>query len=279
MKTKFLLIIACAFGLIANAQLLEIQSVKKLPVSIDDEMKVAGFSPVGDYILLTNDVDQGLIRYDLATGVQTQLTDALGAGWAVKISKDGQNIVYREMTIGADKLVKHDIVKMNMVKKEATTIATAQRDMTNLVHANNANSITINEDLHMVLVHNGKNIVLTPNGVEAAYNWASISPNGQNIVYYVSGTGCFVCDIKGQNVRRIARHCRAPQWYNDNIIIGMEDEDDGKYLVASAVVAYDLQGKGQILVNKENMALYPYATEGKIAFSNAAGEIFLMSVK
>lgn len=276
---KLLLIAACAFGMMANAQLLEIQSVKKLPVSTDSEMKVAGFSPVGDYLLLTDDVDKGLVRYDLSTGVQTQLTDAMGAGWAVKISKDGQNIVYREMTIGADKLVKHDIVKMNMVKKEASVVAKAQRDMTNLVHANNANSITINQDLHMVLVHNGKNIVLTPNGKDEAYNWASISPNGQNILYYVSGMGCFVCDIKGQNPRRIAQDCRAPQWYNDNIIIGMADEDDGKFLTASAIVAYDLQGKGQILINKENMALYPYAAEGKIAFSNAAGEVFLMTVK
>ena len=265
--------------MLANAQLLEIQSVKKLPVSTGEEMKVAGFSPAGDYILLTNDIDKGLIRYDLATGAQTQLTDALGAGWAVKISNDGQNIVYREITIGEDKLVKHDIVKMNVEKKEASVIAQAQRDMTNLVHANNANSVTINEDLHMVVVKNGKNIVLTPNGNEEAYNWASISPDGKSILYYVSLKGCYVCDINGNNVQFVARHCRAPQWYNNNIIIGMADEDDGKFMTASAIVAYDLQGNGQILVNKENMAIYPYAVEGKIAFSNAGGEVFLMTVK
>lgn len=279
MKAKLLLIAACAFSMLANAQLLEIQSVKKLPVSTGEEMKVAGFSPAGDYILLTNDIDKGLIRYDLATGAQTQLTDALGAGWAVKISNDGQNIVYREITIGEDKLVKHDIVKMNVEKKEASVIAQAQRDMTNLVHANNANSVTINEDLHMVVVKNGKNIVLTPNGNEEAYNWASISPDGKSILYYVSLKGCYVCDINGNNVQFVARHCRAPQWYNNNIIIGMADEDDGKFMTASAIVAYDLQGNGQILVNKENMAIYPYAVEGKIAFSNAGGEVFLMTVK
>lgn len=279
MKAKLLLIVACAFSMLANAQLLEIQSVKKLPVSTGEEMKVAGISPAGDYVLLTNDVDKGLIRYDLATGAQTQLTDALGAGWAVKISKDGQDIVYREMTIGEDKLVKHDIVKMNMVKKEASVVAKEQRDMLNLVHANNANSVTINEDLHMVVVKNGKNIVLTPNGKEEAYNWASISPDGKSILYYVSLKGCYVCDINGNNVRFIARHCRAPQWYNNNIIVGMADEDDGKFLTASAIVAYNLQGQCQILVGKSNMALYPYAVEGKIAFSNAAGEVFLMNVK
>ena len=265
--------------MLANAQLLEIQSVKKLSVSTGEEMKVAGISPAGDYVLLTNDIDKGLIRYDLATGAQTQLTDALGAGWAVKISKDGKDIVYREMTIGEDKLVKHDIVKMNMVKKEASVVAKEQRDMLNLVHANNANSVTINEDLHMVVVKNGKNIVLTPNGKEEAYNWASISPDGKSILYYVSLKGCYVCDINGNNVRFVARHCRAPQWYNNNIIVGMADEDDGKFLTASAIVAYNLQGQCQILVGKSNMALYPYAVEGKIAFSNAAGEVFLMNVK
>ena len=276
---KLLLIAACAFGMMANAQLLEIQSVKKLPISTGEEMKVAGFSPAGDYILLTNDIDKGLIRYDLATGTQTQLTDALGAGWAVKISKDGQNIVYREMTIGEDKLVRHDIMKMNMAKQEKSVVAKAQRDMTNLVHANNANSVTINEDLHMVVVKNGKNIVLTPNGKEESYNWASISPDGKSILYYVALKGCYVCDLTGNNVQFVARHCRAPQWYNNNIIIGMADEDDGKFLTASAIVAYDLQGNGQILVNKENMAIYPYAVEGKIAFSNAGGEVYLMNVK
>ena len=276
---KLLLIAACAFGMMANAQLLEIQSVKKLPVSTGEEMKVAGFSPAGDYILLTNDIDKGLIRYDLATGTQTQLTDALGAGWAVKISRDGKDIVYREMTIGEDKLVRHDIMKMNMAKQETSVVAKAQRDMTNLVHANNANSVTINEDLHMVVVKNGKNIVLTPNGKEESYNWASISPDGKSILYYVALKGCYVCDLTGNNVQFVARHCRAPQWYNNNIIIGMADEDDGKFLTASAIVAYDLQGNGQILVNKENMALYPYAVEGKIAFSNAGGEVYLMNVK
>ena len=64
-----------------------------------------------------------------------------------------------------------------------------------------------------------------------------------------------------------------------NTIVGMADEDDGKFMTASAIVAYTLDGKSQILVNKENMAIYPYAVEGKIVFSNAGGEVYLMNVK
>lgn len=77
----------------------------------------------------------------------------------------------------------------------------------------------------------------------------------------------------------IADHCRAPQWYDNNTIIGMHDEDDGKYLTASAIVAYNLQGHKQILVNKEMMAIYPYAAKGQIAFSTASGDVYLMKVR
>ena len=279
MKKTILLCATCIISMFASAQLLEVVSTRQLPIHSGEELKVAGFSPKGNYLLLTNDVNNGLIRYDLATGAMNTITDASGAGWAVKISEDGQCIVYRERYMETDQLMKHNIVKYDMSDQKKAIVAKNQRNLNQLVHANGANSVTINEDLHMMLVHNGKNIVLAPNGTNEAYNWASISPDGQKILYYVSGRGCYTCDLKGGNVQYIADHCRAPQWYDNNTIIGMHDEDDGKYLTASAIVAYNLQGQKQILVNKEMMAIYPYAAEGQIAFSTAGGEIYLMKVK
>lgn len=279
MKKTILLCATCIISMFASAQLLEVVSTRQLPIHSGEELKVAGFSPKGDYLLLTNDVNNGLIRYDLATGATQTISEASGAGWSVKISEDGQCIVYRERYMETDQLMKHNIVKYDMSDQKKAIVAKSQRNLNQLVHANGANSVTINEDLHMMLVHNGKNIVLAPNGTNEAYNWASISPDGQKILYYVSGRGCYTCDLKGGNVQYIADHCRAPQWYDNNTIIGMHDEDDGKYLTASAIVAYNLQGQKQILVNKEMMAIYPYAAEGQIAFSTAGGEIYLMKVK
>ena len=279
MKKTILLCATCIISMFASAQLLEVVSTRQLPIHSGEELKVAGFSPKGNYLLLTNDVNNGLIRYDLATGATQTISEASGAGWSVKISEDGQCIVYRERYMETDQLMKHNIVKYDMSDQKKAIVAKSQRNLNQLVHANGANSVTINEDLHMMLVHNGKNIVLAPNGTNEAYNWASISPDGQKILYYVSGRGCYTCDLKGGNVQYIADHCRAPQWYDNNTIIGMHDEDDGKYLTASAIVAYNLQGQKQILVNKEMMAIYPYAAEGQIAFSTAGGEIYLMKVK
>ena len=279
MKKTILSIAACVMAMAASAQIFSIQSTQKLPVPQGTEWRVAGFSPAGDYILITDDTNSGLVRMDLANYATNVITNALGAGWAVQISKDGKDIVYREMTIGEDKLVRHDIIKHNFVANTRSVEAKAQRDMTNLVDKAAKQTVAINEDLHMVITRNGKTIVLTPNGAEEAYNWASISPDGKKILYYVSAKGCYVCDMYGQNVQYVARHCRAPQWYDNNTIVGMADEDDGTYMTASAIVAYTLDGKSQILVNKENMAIYPYAAEGKIVFSNAGGEIYMMQVK
>ena len=279
MKKTFLLIAACVVTMAASAQIFTIESTQKIPTPQGTEWKVAGFSPVGDYILITDDANSGLVRMDLATKATQVISQAPGAGWAVQISKDGQNIVYREMTIGEDKLVRHDIFRQNMATNKREAQATAQRDMTNLVDKVANQTIAINEDLHLVLTRNGKTIIITPNGTEEAYNWASISPDGKKILYYVSAKGCYVCDMNGQNVQFVARHCRAPQWYDNNTIVGMADEDDGTFMTASAIVAYTLDGKSQVLVNKENMAIYPYAAKGQIAFSNAGGEVFLMNVK
>lgn len=279
MKKTILSIAACVMAMAASAQIFSIQSTQKLPVPQGTEWRVAGFSPAGDYILITDDTNSGLVRMDLANYATNVITNAAGAGWAVQISKDGKDIVYREMTIGEDKLVRHDIIKHNFVANTRSVEAKAQRDMTNLVDKAAKQTVAINEDLHMVITRNGKTIVVTPNGAEEAYNWASISPDGKKLLYYVSAKGCYVCDMYGQNVQFVARHCRAPQWYDNNTIIGMADEDDGKFMTASAIVAYTLDGKNQILVNKENMAIYPYAVEGKIVFSNAGGEIYMMQVK
>ena len=276
---KTLLLIAIAFiSMVAHAQVLKIVSMQQIATPDRMEGKVVGISPKGDYLLLTDMSNTGLVRYDLASKTTTVITKAEGAGWDAKISQDGNKITYRQRHDN-NQLIRHDIMQYNVADGKAIVRQQAQRGTAQLVAADVNATISVNEDLHLVLTQNGKSIVLTPNGAEQAYNWPSISPDGSKILYYVSGRGCFVCDLKGNGVQKIANHCRAAQWYNNNTIVGMADEDDGKVLTASAIVLYTLDGKSQILVGKDMMAIYPFATEGKIAFSTAAGEMYLMQVK
>ena len=278
MRKTILLIAIALVSVIAQAQVLEIVSTRKVAAPDLQEGKVVGISPKGDYLLLTSMDNKGLVRYDLNTQATAIITEAEGAGWNVKISQDGSKITYRQRHDN-NPLIRYDIMQHNMTEGKAVVRAQAQRGTAQLVAADANSTVAVNEELHMVLNHNGKSIILTPNGTNEAYNWPSISPDGSKILYYVSGKGCFVCDINGNNVRKITNHCRAAQWYNNNTIVGMADEDDGTVLTASAIVVYTLDGKSQILVGKNTMAIYPFATEGKIAFSTAAGEMYVLNVK
>ena len=279
MKKTFLLTAACVFTMLAHAQILEVVSTQQLPTEAGKMWKVAGFSPVGDYILLTDSYDKGLIRYDLATQTRKVISEGVGAGWAVKISRDGKDIVYREKTIDANKITRSNIYKHSLVSNQRTMQAKAQVGMTEMVDKSAKVDITINTDLHMVLVRNGKNIVLTPNGANERYIDAKVSPDNQHIIYRVSGKGCYICDIDGNNVRFVASRCHAPQWYDNNTLVAMDYDDNGEQVTASGIVAYTLDGKSQVLVEKNQMAIFPHVAEGKIAYTNTKGELFLMTVK
>ena len=279
MKKTFFLMVACAISMLTHAQILEVVSTQQLPAEQGTMWKVAGFSPMGDYILLTDSYDKGLVRYDLATQTKKVISEGVGAGWAVKISKDGKNVVYREKTIDANKITRSNIYQHSLVSNQRSLQAKAQVGMTELVDKSAKVDITINTDLHIVLVRNGKNIVLTPSGANERYIDAKVSPDNKHIIYRVSGKGCYVCDLEGKNVRFLTSRCHAPQWYDNNTLVAMDYDDNGEQVTASGIVAYTLDGKSQVLVEKSQMAIFPQVANGKIAYTNTKGELFLMTVK
>ena len=96
MKKTMLFVAACLMSIAASAQILEVVSMQQLPIPVKAEMKVAGVSPAGDYVLLTSGTNQGLQRYDLESQTLTTLSEAAGAGYNVQVSNDGKEVVYRE---------------------------------------------------------------------------------------------------------------------------------------------------------------------------------------
>ena len=273
---KVYLFLALAIPMMASAQLLEVTSTERVAQNTD--AKVAAFSPTGDYLLLTNTSHQGLQRFDLASKQVTQITSADGAGYNVQIAKDGKQVVYREVTIDASKSRVSNIVRHDLVSKQSKVVAKKQQHLAAMVADAERPSFSI-KDQQLMITENGATRVFSPNGEQYSYHWASLSPNGQKVSYYISAVGCFVCDIDGKNIQFIAHSCYAPVWYNDNIIIASDTKDNGEVVLESAIVAYSLDGKKQVLTNGENIAVFPQATEGKIAYSTSEGEIYVMNIK
>ena len=278
MKKTMLFVAACLMSLAASAQVLEVVSMQQLPIAAQADMKVAGISPAGDYVLLTSGSNKGLQCYDMASQTLTTITEADGAGYNVQVSQDGKEVVYRETSFDRNNLRQNKIIRMNMSNQRQNVVARGQRDMKLMVTSDNLTTVTI-ADRKIVLKHNGLSTTLAPNGMNESYIWPSVSPDGSKICYYVAGKGCFVANIDGSNPLFIARACRAAKWYNNNTLIAMADEDDGHFTTASAIVAYTLDGKMQTLTNSNMIAMYPYAAENAIVFSTIEGKTYMLNIK
>jgi outer membrane protein assembly factor BamB len=273
---KVYLFLALAIPMMASAQLLEVSSTQLVASKAD--AKVAAFSPNGDYLLLTNTSHQGLQRFDLTSEQVTPITTADGAGYNVQIAQDGKQIVYREVVTDANQVRHSNIVRLNMEGKQRQMVAKNQRSLEAMAVEMERPSFSI-KDRQLMMTVNGETKVFSPNGQQYSYHWASLSPNGKKVSYYISSVGCFVCDIDGKNIQFIGHNILAPVWYNDNILVGCDTKDNGEVVLESVIVAYSLDGQKQVLTNGEQIAVFPKAADGKIAYSTSEGEIYIMNVK
>ena len=279
MKKSFLLI-GLVISLMASAQVLDVKSVQKLQIP-EGDVKVAGISPDGSYILLTTNSHSGLQKYQLVTGETQVLSTAPGAGYNVQIADDGQSVMFREKTLNRNHLYKSKLVVRNLNKSLNKTLALPTRDFSKLNVAGQLQmgrpAVNI-QNQQIVLTIGGTSTVLSPCGADKSYIWPSVSPDAQHILFYVCGQGAYVCDMNGNNVQFLGHDLRAPKWYNNQIIIGMNDKDNGEFTISSEIVAVNLQGQKQVLTSGIN-AMYPYAANGKIVCSGLNGETYLIEVK
>lgn len=279
MKKVFFLA-ALAFTMAANAQVLNVTSVQQLDVPAGD-VKVAGIAPDGSYILLTTGSNQGLKQFNLADKTMVTLSEAPGAGYNANISADGQTVVYRETSYDANRLRQmglksHNVAsgqKQQLVKKTRSSRKLAVSG--NLVAARPTCSI---EDRQLMITIGGTTTQLSPLGTDKSYIWPSISPNGKKVLFYVCGVGAYVCNIDGSAIRFLGHNLRAPKWYNDSVVIGMNDKDNGETVISSEIVAVNLNGQTQVLTSGID-AMYPYACSGKIVCSGLNGETYMINIQ
>ena len=275
---KIFLSLALAVSMMASALVFEVGQLTKLNTPTDTDVKVAGVSADGSYVLITSGSNQGLRRYDVATGKTTTITTAAGAGYNVQISNDGQELVYRETSFDAQGLRKNNIVRHDLATAKTATVAKDQRDMMAMANTGVNVSVSIN-DRKIVLNKNGKNIVLAPNGSNESYIWPSVSPDGTKLCYYVCGNGCWVANLDGSGKQYIGHGVQAAKWYDNNTLVAMDAEDDGHFTTASAVVAYTLDGKKQVLTNNSMIAMYPHVANNMIVCSTLDVETYMLNVK
>lgn len=276
---KILLLAVALVSIMASAQVLNVESVEKLNIPQNADSKIAGISPDGSYVLITSQSNEGLVKFDLATGKVSTITTAVGAGYNVEISADSKEVTYREVTYAKDKSRLTSLVRQDLSTAKKSTLVKSTREMHQARVRRAIAPIVSIQNGELVLTVGTVTKVLSPNGQGLSYLWPSVSPDGSKIVYYVSGS-VWVCNVNGTNPQRIGK-IRAPQWYNNNVVVGMNDQDNGHYVTSSEIVAYTLDGEKQVLTNNTIMAMYPYvsADGSKIVCSTPVGEAYLINLK
>lgn len=275
---KKILLLAVAFvATMASAQVLNVASVEKLDIPTNADSKIAGISPDGTYVLITSQSNDGLQKFDLATKKVTKITDADGAGYNVEISADSKDVTYREVTYLAGRSRMTALKRHDFQTAKQSTLVKATRDMQQARERKAIAPIVSTVDCNLVVSLGTVTKQLNPNG-NGTYLWASLSPDGTKILYYYNGV--WVCNVDGTNPQRIGNF-RAPQWYNNNVVVGMNDEDNGYVVTSSSIVAYTLDGTEQVLTKGGIMAMYPYvsADGSKIVCSTPMGEAYLINIK
>lgn len=298
-----LLTMALCLPIAVSAQVLSVKSVEKVPILVDADNAVAAISPGGDYILLTTSTHRGLKKFDLATGETTTLTEAEGAGYGATVTADGKTIVYRETSFTPQHLKMTALKSISTVTGAKRELAPAQRMLQGYRLDGNAAAViskgkmrvrslngakivatpptlSLTQNHQMQLTRNGKTTLLAPNGKNVRYIWPSLSPDGTKVLYYVSGVGCFVCDLNGNNVKPMGQ-LRAAKWYDNTTIVGMNDQDNGEYVTSSSIIAKTLSGAEQKLTSDEIIAQYPQVSPSsrKIAFETPAGEAYIINLQ
>jgi len=273
----------------SQAQVFRKVGMEKLAGSQPGDCRLAGISPDGSYILTTTQTSKGLRQINLETGEQTQLTDIQGAGFQPSISPNGRQILCRKVSFDENhmrqtalQLLDLDRGTQKQFRAPAREVRGYRIDEEQAPEVEKRPEVFI-EDLQLMVTVDGVTTNISPNGTDedTRYIWPSLSPDGQRILYYVSGVGAYVCNLEGKEVQFIAHDCRAPQWYDNETIIGMNDRDDSEMILSSSIMAYSLNGEVQELTDPKQILMYPKccAARGLIACSAANGEVFVIKIE
>jgi hypothetical protein len=300
-KLSVLLVSFALLGQIAIAQSIDVTSIQLLKGTDKGGFFHPVFSPKGTYLLTTGENYAGLKQHLLAGDEVKTLTTDAGAGYDLRISDDESTVLFKRTEFQKN-LRYTSLQQYNTMEKKQLQVGIATRDKitpvlagkqpayvkgnvlvkASLKAAANAVPPVINiEDRKMALYSDNKRTVLTPNGADASYFWASVSPDRKHIVYTIAVGGTFVCTIDGKNPVSLGK-LNAPKWLNNQWIIGMDDKDNHDFVISSAIVAATIDGKvRQTLATPETpVAMYPAASpDGKrIAFNTGEGKIYLMNI-
>lgn len=284
--------------LLLGATLLQAQSVKVINKS---ELKLSGAYPVlsqqGDALLISSSNYKGLNYYDLKSNTHFIVTEDQGAGYNPVIN-NGQVLFQSNQFENGRKF--NAIKAFDIQNRVTSEILPYSRESRQLSSSDGKVQLTsdskpmkairnftvsqrsvITKDGKIILINGNEQKDLNPvKEARNGYLWVSLSPKGDKILFTAAGLNTYIMDLNGKILSDLGR-VEAPEWYNENWIVGMLTKDDGHTITASDIRMVSSDGKEVIRISDTTeIAMYPSAAgqAGKVAYATADGKVFVLDL-
>jgi len=291
-------------SLVSGAQELRLKAVRVVKPEVSGPYLLAGVLPGSRYLLVSGEGYKGLSLLDLRRSRITKISSGSGAGYEPAVTPDGKKIIFRTdsfpdnrkyssllsydiETAGTETILAHErgvhpaAISGNRIMVKSDRVRRTELTGSAVTKSSGDGVFVIIEDLVPVIYSGGERKVLKPNG-DGYYIWASLSPDATRLLYNFQGLSTYICDLNGHVIHDAGR-INAPKWLNDNIIIGMDDRDDGNRVTSSEIVYCSLRDRKRRYLTgtdtRAEMYPWPFAEGRKIAFSTDNGEIYVAKLK
>lgn len=283
-----------------HAQLLEVLSMERVRLPLGVQAEQALLSPDGKTFAFS-DFSGKLKIYDRATEKVNHVSDH-GSMMDLAFTEDSRTIVYRESSYDNSHRRLVAVNAYDLGSRASRCIVAPSRELQALnvrglsaltVHGGRAKVcaakgtkaasqwpvLSIERGL-LYITENGERRLASPLGTSGmSYLWASISPDGQRMLFFAAGYGTYTCRLDGSDLHSLG-YLYAPVWYDDNIVVGMKTKDDGRVTYQGSIIASDIYGKSsQVLTDSSLVAVLPTAVPGRICFTTTDGGLFIINVK
>jgi len=283
-------------------QTVRVRSVKKVTPDKSGSYLLSGVVPGSGNLLVSGEGYHGLYMLETRRGRMDVISNEPGAGYEPAVTADGNKIFYRsdifsdnrkyssvwcyDIASGSRELLLEKGRGVNppaatgnaVLLKSDSEMRIEQRGP--ILKSGSRRAFVVIEEMMPVLYRGDERKELMPNG-DGFYIWASLSPDGTKILYNYQGRGSYICNTEGKILHDLGR-INAPRWFNDMIVIGMDDKDDGYRIVSSDLVCWSLGEKKRVTLTStpERSEMFPFAVDRRrIAFCTDKGEIYIMKVR
>lgn len=294
MKKLFLSVLAIAGIATMNAQIANVESVTPLLKGVESDMHHPVLSVDGSRLLFSSCNYTGLRMYDFNDNVVTKVSDEERAGFDATFSPDGSEIYFvSQIREGVRNL--RQVKKYNVASRQITEMTQQGRAVGRPVATTKGFATTIDGTLVATdkkttrVRTEGAQLFITQNGVEKAYSpiencvgyiWASLSPDGNKVMFFAAAHGIVITDLNG-NILAMPGNYEAPVWFGNNHIVAMNATNDGYNYHSSQIVLLSVDGsQKQELTKPESMTMNPTASfdAGKIVYATIDGRLYQMNI-